>query len=236
MKLNREIYRHINREFSVIYHSLSGGMDSTYSLLRLLEEPNLKVKIIPLYNNTGLNLKSAKETINKVNNFLSISGKIQNFRAEKVRIINYDDYLEKTRYSNKNALEIVKDSFNYIEKAEKLLEQGKYSKKVFPCCYYLKERPLIQFSKNTSKNALFTSSIRPGEGSNRQLTLRKFRIEKRYFNFDKKMKRWRFYPLRDTKFKEVHEYLIKHNIFWDTKSSGCKICPVLKLFNFKRKF
>lgn len=232
MKLPRQIIRKINKDFSLISHSVSGGMDSIYSLLQLLDDPYLKVPIQPQFNNTGVNLKSALEAIALIDEICP-----GHSRLLPTKILNWNDSLcalDKTRYSGFTAIEIVKDSYKYIPKAEQLLLKGTYSKKVFPCCWYLKHKPFEKYAKSMPIDTLFTKSIRGGEGRQRQMTLGKMRKENRWFNFDKRTQRWFFYPLRDTKFKEIQTYLLNHNIFWNTKHSGCKACPVLKLFNMKR--
>lgn len=231
MKINRDVWRHINKHFSVIFHSVSGGRDSLYALLNMMEEPNLKVPIVPLFNNTHLNCKSALRTIQKINR-ISPGKSVTEF----CKLITLDSkvYLGKTRYSNYKPIEILKESFMNLPKAELLLLEGSYSKKVFPCCYFLKERPLIQFAKTTDEMALFTRSIRGGESRNRQQYLAKLRSLLEYFNFDQKLKRFVFYPLRDTTEGEVNDYLLGTE-FWDTEKSGCKFCPILVLFDLKKE-
>lgn len=231
MKINRDVWRHINKHHSVIYHSVSGGRDSIYALLNMMEEPNLKVPIVPLFNNTHLNCKSALKTIEKVKQ-LSPGKSITEFC--KLITLESKAFLEGTRYADKKPIDILKESFKNLPQAELLLMEGSYSKKVFPCCYYLKERPLIQFAKTTDEMALFTRSIRGGESSNRQSYLAKLRDLLEYFNFDQKIKRFVFYPLRDTREKDVSDYLLGTD-FWQTKKSGCHVCPILVLFNLTKE-
>src|SRR4030042_1783736 len=202
MKLNRDIFRYINKNFSIMYHSVSGGKDSTFAFLKLVGEPNLKIPIVLLFNDTGLELRSTLFSISKLFDFAEQQG-------VKTIILDYKPYLENTQYANKNAAFILKESFTRIPQAEKLLEEGKYSKKIFSCCNYLKHRGLHAFAKTTSKNALFTSSIRGGESKNRQLWLAALRLEHSYFNFDIKLNRTVFYPLRDTNEGEVNSFLLK---------------------------
>lgn len=241
MKINRNVWRHINKHHSVIYHSVSGGRDSLFALLNMLDEPNLKVPIIPLFNNTGLNCKSALKTIEKISELCpgttfepkKINSKkcVPGQNHTKIRnLITLKPCLDRTKYSGQRLTDVLKESFLNLPQAESLWLEGKYSKKVFPCCYYLKERPLIQFAKTTDSMALFTRSIRGGESKNRQIYLAKLRATSEYFNFDKKIKRFVFYPLRDTNEKEVKDYLLNTD-FWETEKSGCRICPVLVLFN-----
>lgn len=231
MKLNRDVWRHINKHHSVIYHSVSGGRDSLYALLNMMEEPNLKVPIVPLFNNTHLNCKSALQTIERIN---QISQGKSITEVRKLITLDSKVYLGRTRYFNHRPIDILKESFMNLPQAELLLLEGSYSKRVFPCCYYLKERPLIQFAKTTDEMALFTSSIRGGESRNRQKWLANLRNILEYFNFDKKLKRFVFYPLRDTTEKDVNNYLLGTD-FWNTKKSGCKFCPILVLFDLKKE-
>lgn len=233
MKINRDVWRHINKHHSVIYHSVSGGRDSLYALLNMMEEPNLKVPIVPLFNNTGLNCKSALKIIEKIDRVCP-----EKSITDLCKLITLDAkiYLEGTRYSNHKPIDILKDSFRNLPQAELLLMEGIYSKRVFPCCYFLKDRPLIQFTKTTDETALFTRSIRGGESKNRQIFLAELRTRPLldYFNFDKKLKRFVFYPLRDTNDKDVKDYLLKTE-FWETEKSGCNVCPILVLFNLKKE-
>lgn len=231
MKINRDVWRHINKHHSVIYHSVSGGRDSVYALLNMMEEPNLKVPIVPLFNNTHLNCKSAIKTIEKIKR---ISPGMSITKLCKLITLNAKDYLGGTRYSDYKPIEVLKESFKNIPKAQILLMEGTYSKKVFPCCYYLKDRPLIQFAKTTDKMALFTSSIRGGESRNRQQFLAKIRSNLDYFHFHSHLKRFVFYPLRDTNEEEVRNYLFETD-FWDTRKSGCIFCPILVLFDIKQE-
>lgn len=227
MILPRSVIRIINKEFSLISHSVSGGMDSLYSLLQLLDDPYLRVPIEPQFINTGVNMKTAKKTIEKINRLTPGNDLLKN-----VRVLQFDSRSQlSSRYYDWKPIQIVKDSFRYIPKAEALLLKGKYSKKIFPCCYYLKEKPLKDFAKSTPIDTLFTTSIRGGESQQRQFTLSRYRREKRYLNFNVKLQRWVLYPLRDVNFAEVQNYLLNHKDFWNTKHSGCVICPVRHLFN-----
>lgn len=232
MKINQDVWRYINKNFSVIYHSVSGGKDSTYSLLNMLEEPYLRVPIFPLFNNTGLNCKTALKTIDKIKRFSPdkvCKGNVKHL--QKFVELEAKVYLERTRFSNKKPIDVLKESFMNIPMVEKKIVEGKYTKKDFPCCYFLKDRPVIQFAKTTSKDALFTSSIRGGEGPNRQKWLAELRKVKEYFNFDVHLKRWKFYPCRDVNMKDVTQYLLSHYLFWDTVKSGCDRCPILVAWN-----
>jgi len=110
--------------YKQIYLSVSGGMDSTYSALQFYERG---IPITLIHNNTMNRMKSSANTLKKL-----------------VEFTNYPYIETKPTVKFKD---IIKESFLAIQNAKDLKESGKYSKKVFACCYHLKHKPFQFFSK-----------------------------------------------------------------------------------------
>jgi 3'-phosphoadenosine 5'-phosphosulfate sulfotransferase (PAPS reductase)/FAD synthetase len=222
---SRDNLRILNR-FNRIYVLVSGGKDSTYTVIKLLKNSFLiKSPIILLHNNTTLQKNSAK-TILRI-----FQGQIEDQYS-----IFYEEILV-TDYIDKDTTKIVSESaINEMPKAIKLLEAGKYRKNVFSCCYWLKEKPFEKWLQleDHSKD-LFVLSIKPGDSSQRGLFLARIRKQKTFFWFNRRRRVMYWYPLRDTKQKTVDQVLLQDKLFWQTRKSGCiGGCPVIKLFNKKK--
>lgn len=229
MVFSRKEFRRLNK-FNRIYVLVSGGKDSTYTVLRLKELSSwIKRPVILLHTNTGNRLKSAKITLDSLDQVIAqqFSGMSRLFQWSSL-------VLEASAILPQKSMFYIKQSLLRIPEAERLFIKGKYSKKVFPCCYYLKHKPFEIWLRNEDhSNDVFISSIRPGESNQRQLFLAKLRHLKTHFWFHRRTKVWYYYPLRDTGFREVYNYLLQDQKFWTTKRSGCRICPILALFNLK---
>ena len=134
----------------------------------------------------------------------------------------------------------IKKAFLNIPKAREILKKtpDKYSKKIFPCCYYLKHKIFYDWikanrSKHVNGKSVFISSIRSGESLYRMRFLLKLKKAKTHFWLIKRLNVWYYYPLRDIGVAEVRKHLLQGKSFMETKHSGCKICPILVLFNIE---
>jgi len=207
--ISEQFYQEIE-DYSKIFITVSGGMDSTYTALEFYKR-GLNATLV--HNNTFLNMKESKQTIKKLREYTGYP------------YIELKPPLEEVSR--------IQEAFLAIPKAQQMKENGKYTKTVFKCCYYLKEKPFRTFLKGYPE-AIVITSIRPGEGRNRAFWLKKIREENTYIHYKKKWKIMIGYPLRDMKVQEIRDYFKK--IEWDVKHSGCKKCPILLLFNmFKQE-
>ena len=198
--------------FKEVYFSCSGGWDSTYMLLNLYDLIDAPKKFI-LFNNTTLNKKECKETLYKLS---EITG---------LKVIE----LKPTC----NVRKILKESFLRLNEAKKLLKENRYHKKVFRCCYYLKEKPLIEFCKKLGKDAVVLTGIKKSDSRQRRIFLFKITKDYTYFNFSKRYGVYFGYPLRDTKEKQVESFISK--LPYKVYHSGCQVCPILLLFNLTKE-
>jgi 3'-phosphoadenosine 5'-phosphosulfate sulfotransferase (PAPS reductase)/FAD synthetase len=218
----RSEIRELNK-FDNIYCLVSGGKDSTFTALNLHNLRKwIKRPVILLHNNTGLRMRKAKKIIRVLDHQL----------CEKngwfFEQIDAKDYLEKPM------MFYVRESIKMIDKALKKKSEGKYSKNMFPCCYWLKERPFEQWLKQQDhKNDVFVLSIKQGDSRQRGLFLSKLRKLKTYYWFNRRRKVTYYYPLRDCKQETVNSYLLQDKLFWDTDHTGCVKCPVVMMFDLE---
>lgn len=250
--------RRINTFDNVLF-TVSGGMDSTFTAIQFLEHRIYmkKPRFILIHNNTRMRLRQAKKTLEKLK---------EDFREDRCEWLQEDPQLDSvTKHllhdTNEvqvptlenqisenqafwveifpevfNSRQTILESFQFMPKAKKLLEEGNFSKKVFPCCWHLKEKPFEKWLKTQKgTNNLVILSIGPSDSTVRRKWLIKLRRERTKFWFNKRRQVWYYYPLRDTLAREVEEYLRKHPRYYDTQHSGCQICPILVALNMQRK-
>jgi 3'-phosphoadenosine 5'-phosphosulfate sulfotransferase (PAPS reductase)/FAD synthetase len=180
-----------------------------------------------IHTDTGNQTTSAILTLAKIDQAVQAhySGKSKKYQWEYTALAAKAYLEEKPFY-------YIKKSFLNIPKALELLDKGKYSKKVFPCCYYIKHKPFeLWLRKDDHSKDVVISSIRPGESHQRQIFLGTLRKQKTYFNYHRRFKIMYYYPLRDMKGIDVHRALQPGQLFWNTEKSGCRVCPILALFN-----
>lgn len=195
--------------FDDIIISISGGVDSSaVAIAFYIQGLNFEL----LWNNTLRSMKESRETI------------IQLMKTLKKPIyILYSPYDQKwiTKRTKKKVEEIV---------AGKIA----YNKRNIPCCYYLKEAPVIQFAKKqTDHNILFISSIAGYESMQRQIRLGELRNKNTFLRFKVREQRWFAYPLRDytnRKQRVILQNFLAFNGFSKVRASSCYTCPILYLF------
>jgi 3'-phosphoadenosine 5'-phosphosulfate sulfotransferase (PAPS reductase)/FAD synthetase len=177
---------------------VSGGIDSSYIALKFMERYSSD-KLLFIHNNTGLRLKEAKESLGEL-------------RAKNIRI----PFLQTN--PPKNLKEILVDSFQAIDRALSDKEKGRYNRKVFDCCYYLKKKP-TNLIYRLFPNLLIISGITPLEAMRRAYWLKQLRQKGTYLRYKKKFKHWFGYPLRDctTKASRVQREQIRfrNKVLWE---------------------
>jgi len=223
----RKEIRKLNK-FDKIYLLVSGGRDSTFTFLNLWELRNwIKRPVILLHTNTGNRMKEAEQTLALYPEQMKID---ENSKKSWKRVD-----LEARKYLPKKPMQIIIDSLKKLDEAKTLLEEGKYSKKVFPCCYWLKKKPFEKWLQlDDHSNDVFILSIKPGDSNQRGFFLNKLRKEKTHFWFNRRHRTWRYYPLRDCKQETVNSFLAINKLFWNTEHSGCRICPIIALFDLDK--
>ena len=204
---------------------MSGGRDSKYTTLRLKEvEYWIKKEIILLYQDTGLNIAESKEVVEHLS---EITG-------WKLEIVSVPRVKNKVKIV---PMALVKESMKNVEYARQLANEGKYSKKsAFPCCEHLKINPFMDWLKQKDKiNCCFILGIKLGDGWRRRKWLLDLIENQEKFWFNRQKQTWYYYPLRETVTKDVDMYLTKDEKFWNIKSTGCKVCPILVTFNIEKE-
>jgi 3'-phosphoadenosine 5'-phosphosulfate sulfotransferase (PAPS reductase)/FAD synthetase len=241
--------RKINK-FDVILLTVSGGIDSTYTALQFLKERDfIKPEIILVHNNTGMRIKSQVHTLNKLredfkqdyqlwrekDKISSEGQKISKTRRNKFLCPYIENYVEITP-KVKNSFQIVKDSFKFMDKAKELVRLGKYNKNVFPCCNILKKDPFKQWlQKQELENALLVYSYTRSDSQQRRGFLANKRSQNDRFHYSKERDIMCYYPLRDVYKTNIREELLQDLRYYDTKPSGCSVCPILVLFNLVKQ-
>jgi len=195
--------------FRKIFILVSGGIDSTY-LYELIKEiyPS---KAFPV---NCLNPYETSETLNLISrqpNFISI--KPDNFLMAKKKLI---------------------ESFLKLPDAFELKRRNKYHKKIFPCCYYLKHKMFLKNSLFQEPDTVVISGIKFGDGKQRRIWLSLLKRRDVFFHTHKTGQRY-CYPFRDYTRRELPTEIIMklRKIYPNIKHSGCRICPILILFNIK---
>ncbi len=210
----------INQWFTRVYAWVSGGKDSTAMALSLFEQQDqIEGEIILIHNNTGLRMQSAEDTLTKLR------------KKTKFQFIEL-----KAEYPRKT--DLLKDSFKALPKAQEAKDQGRYDRRVFPCCYELKHKPGKEFIKSIPKREreryVFLSGITQYESRRRGWFLNRITKENTYHIWNTKMHAFYGYPFRNLhSLKDVEWFLASHG-FHETEHSGCVICPVLLLFELDR--
>lgn len=198
-------------KFNKIYVLVSGGIDSTLLAYYINETYPDKTYFInnfsPYENN---------KTLNKFK-------KMPNFIQTKPLV-------------KKNYNKILEEAFLNIPKARKLKSQGKYHKKIFPCCHHIKHYDFKKIKQFKTPDSCVVSGIKRGDGSQRFFWLLKLQQMDKYIHTHKTGHNY-VYPFRNYMKRELPEDIINElrTYYPDTKHSGCVFCPVLVLFNLKKE-
>jgi len=192
----------------------------------------IKKPVTLLHTNTGNRMKSSEKTLEKLDQVLSC----HNSGLPRKKHWNSQALVSKAILPEKPMF-YIKKAFLNLPKAIELVNTTpeKYSKKVFPCCWYLKHKVFEYWIKQTGdhENDVFISGIRRGDGFQRRMFLLRMRRKGTHFLKHKRINAWYYYPLRDVFVSEIDSYF-KDNLEWlELTSSGCRVCPILVLFEIK---
>lgn len=203
-------------EFNKIYVLVSGGIDSTYLYEHFKKRYGAKVYPLNCFN--PYEQSKTLTQISKDPNFIQIKPK------------------EKYKYGD-----ILKASFMNIPHAFNLKKQGKYHKKIFPCCYYIKHKAFMNDPLFQEENTVVISGIKRGDGTQRRIWLTQLSQGREpcnqscgsptFFHRHKKGQLY-CYPFRDYVYRELPLTILKRlrSKYPHLDHSGCAICPVLVLF------
>jgi len=188
---------------------VSGGVDSTFVALEFFKK---KIKCSYLHNDTGLVMKSSRETLKKLYDYTKTN--VTQFHVSKA-----SDFV--------NVREVLDQSFENLSKVDNAIEnENKYERKYFYCCTKLKKEPMKKYCKKnfSPSDTILIRSDLPIENRQRYMRLAQLRKQETFIKYLKSYGFYYGFPLRDfqtkPKIKEIN----------NIKSSGCSICPVVLLF------
>lgn len=228
IKLDKQFIEEI-RPFEIIICTVSGGIHSTVSALKLKEYGFENV--ILLHNITLLEMRSSIQTMIKLQEFT-----------------NYPYFKVYPNLGKETIWDILRRSLQKIPEVRKDIEEDKrnrgkkgykkkYDRHKFECCKKLKKDPSKEFYNFIDKkNSVVISSLCPFESDNRGWRLNELRNKDTYLRLHKKFGNvWHAYPFRDiiarnSDTKLFRPYLYSKG-FGDTQHSGCVICPILYCFD-----
>lgn len=203
--------------FDKIFCLVSGGIDSTY----LWEMVKHLPQAIPV---NCWNPYEQNDTLKQLR---------KHPRFVEVRPVSEMDYRR-----------VLVDAFKKIPEAYKLRRAGRYDKKIFPCCKFIKHQAFMADPTFTEPNTVVISGIKAGDGQQRAFWLKDLRrgepgnrgqpTKPTYF-YRHKGGQLYCYPFRDYRKRELpRNVLAKLRETYPTlKHSGCAICPVLVVFNIR---
>ena len=205
-----------------IYCLVSGGRDSTAMVLDLWDfchfhqiEPDIRL----LFGDTRLNLAKSRKTLER----------LEQKTGFPLVVVEYE--------GDKKPIEILHESFEKIPKAIELKDhEGATYKKVFPCCDLLKKRPMKEYFKTLDPNdIILVLGIKQGDKAlHRKYRLNQLRDADTYYRKHKNNGLLYYYPLRDCDNTDIESVLRRHD-FEDVESSGCSICPIFCVADWKKK-
>ncbi len=206
--------------YEKIYCWVSGGKDSTVLALSLYDnQDKLNAPVELVHTNTGLRLKTAEATLHKLKKYT------------RFPLIE----LAPTFPKKPN---LILESFKKLNQAEEAKKQGKYDRRIFPCCEELKHRPGKKFIKSIPirqrERYIFLSAITQYESRRRAWFLLDLAKQNKYIIMNQKMHAFFGYPFRDLRAPKKTDKVLKEHGFDDTRHSGCRICPILLLFDLHK--
>ena len=157
-------------------------------------------------------------------------------------------FLEIRPASELDYKQILLESFQKIPEALQLRKDHKYHKKIFPCCQYIKHQAFFKDPLFQNPDTVVISGIKYGDGQQRRLWLQSLKTGKTttkgtkilnaptFFHIHKEGQTY-CYPFRDYHKRDLPEAIINHlKIKYPMLDhSGCKICPVLVVFQDRIK-
>jgi hypothetical protein len=126
------------------------------------------------------------------------------------------------------------DSFKRLPEAYRLKRAGKYHKKIFPCCRFIKHEAFLHDPTFTQPNTVVISGIKTGDGQQRRFWLQKLRKERTFYHIHAGGQNY-VYPFRDYRKRELPRDVLAtlRRTYPTLKHSGCAVCPVLVLFTIR---
>ncbi len=209
--------------YKKVYVLVSGGFDSTLLAEWISYHYPDKTYFVNCFN--PYESSDVLDYYSKKDNFISI-------RPKKGDSLNYGS--------------ILREAFMKLPEARKLRAEKKYHKKIFPCCYHIKHKHFYSSKIFKVEGSVIISGIKRGDGSQRRIWLLQMSRgtnprnqsngESTFFHRHTRGELY-CYPFRDHTTRELDEEI--KELLWDKfptlEHSGCKICPVLVLFNLKRE-
>lgn len=199
------------KKFNRIYVLVSGGIDSTFLYEKLKKQYGKKVYPVNCFNPYE--------------------------QSETLNIIAQDpNYIQITPNKSYNYGEILKTAFLKLPEARELKNQKKYNKKIFMCCYFIKHKAFLNNPLFKRKNTVIVSGIKQGDGQQRFFWLNKLHNNNTFFHRHLNGQLY-CYPFRDYLWKELPDIIVRRlrKKYPSLNHSGCKICPILVLFNIKKE-
>ena len=209
---------------------VSGGKDSTAMVLKEFEErqDTLWKKIknwlrrvpkpVLVFGDTRLNLTHGRKSVEK----------LRKYTGWYLHIVRYE--------GDKKPFHVLKEAFKKLPQAiDHMKKTGIFRRNMFQCCNILKHGPMIEWSKQQSKDSCFVLGIKGSDGAiHRRYRMRELRERNTFYRRHKANNLLYYYPLRDWTQEQVLEKLREHG-FSDIKSTGCSICPIFCMFESWRK-
>ena len=193
---------------------VSGGKDSTYIALEFWKR---KISCHYLHNDTGLTMKSSRDTLERL------------YELTKENVIQFHKSKASDHCNVKEVLDSSFEKMDFIIKAKE--NEGKYLRNYLYCCNKLKKKPMMGYCKNNF-NPDTTVLIRgdsPKESFQRFARLKELKKQNKFVVFRKTYGFYYAFPLRDLE-TDVEITEIENVV-----SSGCSICPVLLIFRMYKK-
>jgi 3'-phosphoadenosine 5'-phosphosulfate sulfotransferase (PAPS reductase)/FAD synthetase len=197
------------KKYRKIFVLVSGGIDSTLLAHYIYSHFPNKVFFINCFNpyEQSITLKYFSSKAN----YMQLSPDSE---------INYSDILEK--------------AFLNLNKAFGLVQNGKYSKKVFGCCYYIKHKAFLHNKMFRDFKSVVVSGIKAGDGKQRRSFLSGLRKRDTFIHRHCKQRHNinYIYPFRDYFKSDLPSYVLNklQKFYPKLEHSACKICPVVILF------
>lgn len=204
---------------------VSGGRDSTAMTLEihhLILEGIMHPQTIELvWTNTGLTLKRARQTLQ--------------------RLVNYTGWnlIELKPFGI--PINALMDAFSNIDKVKAELNAGQdFDRDHFGCCKELKEKPGRNYCRSIPskerKNHLFFLGIGPLDNLMRGKRLAYYRNRNIWVSPNSHYAKVPYVrPFRDLYNVSLIDKTLKKYGFGEVKGSGCSICPILLLFKGWKK-
>jgi 3'-phosphoadenosine 5'-phosphosulfate sulfotransferase (PAPS reductase)/FAD synthetase len=138
---------------------------------------------------------------------------------------------------DETAIAILHKSFRLIPKMiERAQMLNKSYKTLFPCCSILKKKPMSDYIKTlTGKDVVLLLGLKGGDQAlHRKYRMAQLRDQGTYYRLHSKNHILYYYPLRDCHQPDI-ERILKRFGFGDVQSSGCAICPIFCVADWRKK-